>query len=97
MTTTDRSAKRRARRIAADEAHSWARNLKLNNPHAKLLLCMLTQYVNGDGICWVSVPTLSEDCELAQNTIRSRLNWLEEIGVIVSHAAMDRRIWPAQW
>jgi hypothetical protein len=83
MTTTVRSAKRRARRIAADEAHSWARNLRLNNPHAKLLLCMLTQYVNGDGICWVSVPALSEDCELAQNTIRSRLRWLEEIGAIV--------------
>lgn len=82
MTTNDRPAKRRARRIAADEAHAWARNLRLNNPHAKLVLCMLTLYVNGDGICWVSVPSLAEDCELAQNTIRGRLAWLEEIGAI---------------
>jgi hypothetical protein len=75
-------AKRRARRIAADEAHSWARNLRLNNPHAKLVLCMLSQYVNGDGICWVSATALAEDCELALNTVRSRLAWLEGIGAI---------------
>jgi len=74
--------KRRARRIAADEAHAWARNLRLRNPLAKLVLCMLTQYVNGDGVCFVSIDELGKDCELAPNTIRSRLTWLEEMGVI---------------
>lgn len=83
MTTqNERTAKRRARRIAADEAHSWARNLRLGNPHAKLVLCMLTQYVNGAGVCWVSIPQLSEDCELAINTVRNRLTWLEDVGAI---------------
>ena len=74
--------KRRARRIAADEAHAWARNLRLRNPLAKLVLCMLTQYVNGEGVCFVSIDELGKDCELAPNTIRSRLTWLEEMGVI---------------
>jgi helix-turn-helix protein len=74
--------KRRARRIAADEAHAWARNLRLRNPLAKLVLCMLTQYVNGDGFCFVGIDELGKDCELAPNTIRSRLTWLEEMGVI---------------
>jgi hypothetical protein len=82
MTTNGGVAKRRARRIAADEAHAWARNLRLNNPHAKLVLSMLSQYVNGDGICWVGIPSLAEDCELAVNTVRGRLAWLEEIGAI---------------
>jgi hypothetical protein len=76
-------AKRRARRIAADEAHSWARNLRLNNPHAKLTLSMLSLYVDGDGCCFVSIPTLADDTELSPQTVRSRLAWLEEIGAIV--------------
>lgn len=75
--------KRRARRIAADEAHAWARNLRLNNPHAKLTLSMLSLYVDGDGYCFVSIPTLADDTELSQQTVRSRLAWLEEIGAVV--------------
>ncbi len=78
MTTT----KRRARRIAADEAHSWARNLRLNNPHGKLVLSMLSLYVDGEGYCFVSVPQLADDTELSTQTMRSRLAWLEEVGAI---------------
>lgn len=74
--------KRRARRIAADEAHAWARNLRLNNPHAKLTLSMVSLYVDGDGYCFVSIPTLSDDTELSTQTVRNRLAWLEEIGAI---------------
>lgn len=74
--------KRRARRIAADEAHAWARNLRLNNPHAKLTLSMLSLYVDGDGYCFTSIPTLADDTELSQQTVRNRLAWLEEIGAI---------------
>ena len=80
MTKLDRS--RRPRRIAADEAHSWARNLRLNNPHAKLTLSMLSQYVDADGYCFVSIPTLADDTELSAQTVRSRLAWLEQIGAI---------------
>jgi Helix-turn-helix domain len=76
------AAKKRPRRIAADEAHAWARNLRLGNPGAKLVLSMLTQYINGDGHCFVSVQALSEDCEMAENTVRSRLKYLEEVGVL---------------
>lgn len=78
-------APRPPRRIAADEAHAWARNLQLGNPLGKLVLCMLTLYVNGEGVCWVGVGELAKDCELAQNTIRSRLEFLEQVGAIVRH------------
>lgn len=75
--------KHRPRRIASDEAHAWARNLRLGNPHAKFVLCMLTGYVNGEGSCFVSIGHLAEDCELVENTVRRRLAFLEEIGALV--------------
>jgi hypothetical protein len=81
MSANDR-AKRRPRRIAADEAHSWARNLRLGNIQAKLVLSMLSLYVNGDGICWVSAGALAEDCELSDDTVRRRLAWLDQIGAV---------------
>src|ERR1700761_1206568 len=82
MPAIDRGAKRRARRIAADEAHAWARNLRLGNKDAKFVLCMSTLYVDGDGYCFVAIPTLAYDCEMSADTVRRRLVWLEEIGAI---------------
>lgn len=82
MTMTSRG-KPRPRRIAADEAHSWARNLRLNNPSAKLVLSMLTLYVDGDGTCFVGIPSLADDTELSPQTVRDRLAWLERAGAIV--------------
>ncbi len=74
--------KRRARRIAADEAHSWARNLRLGNHHGKSVLRSLTLYVDGDGACFVGIDQLADDCELSPDTVRRRLTWLEEIGAL---------------
>jgi Helix-turn-helix domain len=72
----------RARRIASDEALACARNLRLGNPQAKLILSMVTLYVDGEGCCFVSIPALAEDCEMSPDTVRRRLAWLESIGVI---------------
>lgn len=82
MTVVSTPEKRRPRRIAADEAHAWARNLRLHNSLAKLTLCMTTGYVNGEGICFVGIESLAEDTELSPDTVRKRLGWLEGIGVI---------------
>jgi hypothetical protein len=76
------NAKRRARRIASDEAHAWARNLRLGNLHAKMVLSMLSLYVDGDGEAYVAISSLAEDCELSADTVRKRLAWLEEVGAI---------------
>jgi helix-turn-helix protein len=80
------TAKRRARRIASDEATSWARNLDLGNPYAKSVLKSLGEYVDGDGLCWVGIPSLASDCDLSPDTVRRRLAWLEDIGAISRHA-----------
>lgn len=81
MTALDHKP-RRPRRIAADEAHAWARNLRLHNSLAKLVLTMATGYVNGDGICFVGIEALAEDTELSPDTVRKRLAWLEQVGAI---------------
>lgn len=81
-----KAPRHRVRRIASDEAHSWARNLRLGNPHAKYVLCMLTLYVNGEGSCFVGAGQLAEDCELAIETVRKRLAFLEQIGAVARFA-----------
>lgn len=72
----------RQRRLASDEAHSWARHQHLGNPLAKLLLVMLAGYVNADGECWVGLRTLAEDCDCDRKTIVGRLDWLHARGLI---------------
>ncbi|WP_315774879.1 MULTISPECIES: hypothetical protein [unclassified Bradyrhizobium] len=74
--------KRRARHIAADEAHAWARSLDLKNPYAKGVLKSLSIYVNGEGRCFVGLDQLALDTDLSVDTVRRRMVWLEEIGAI---------------
>lgn len=75
-------APQRPRRIASDEAHAWARNLRLGNLQAKIVLSMLSLYIDGEGVCFVGIPQLAEDCELSPDTVRRRLSWLQDIGAI---------------
>lgn len=74
--------KHRKRRIASDEAHAWARNLRLGNLHAKAILVAYTLYVDGEGCCFVGMEQIAEDVELSTDTVRRRLVWLEQIGAI---------------
>lgn len=81
MTTTERP--RRRRRLASDEAHSWARSLRLDNPYAKSVLLALTLYVNDEASCFVSIGQVAEDTDLSDDTVRKRLKFLEDVGAIV--------------
>ncbi|WP_420133970.1 hypothetical protein [Rhodopseudomonas sp.] len=82
MTTTTTKTGRR-RRFASDEAHAWARNLRLGNPHAKSLLRAIALYSNDEGSCIAGIGTLAEDTDLSPDTVRKRLAFLEEIGAII--------------
>lgn len=75
--------KQRARRVASDEAHAWARSLQLNNPNGKSVLRAVANYVNGEGSCFVGLDQLAEDTDLSIDTVRRRLVWLEQIGAVV--------------
>ncbi len=84
MSPNERAANRRRRQMrSADFAHAWARSLQLGNPYAKSVLMALSLYVN-DETCstYVGIPTLAEDTDLSQDTVRKRLKWLEEIGAV---------------
>lgn len=74
---------RRRRRIASDEAHAWARNLKLYNPYAKSVLRALASYVDEFGSCHPGISTIAADTDLSDDTVRKRLKFLEEVGAIV--------------
>lgn len=76
-------AKPRRRRFASDEAHAWARNLQLRNPYAKSVLRAIALYTNDEGSCIAGIPTLADDTDLSEDTVRKRLKFLEEIGAIV--------------
>ncbi|GEC57028.1 hypothetical protein BEL01nite_60710 [Bradyrhizobium elkanii] len=49
---------------------------------AKSVLRAFGEYVEGDGMCWVGIPSPAADCDLSQDSVRRRLAWLEEIGAI---------------
>ena len=83
LVTADKSKKRRARHVASDEAHAWARSLPLNNPNAKTVLRALALYIDGEGRAFVGIDQLSEDTDLSADTVRRRLVWLEQVGAIV--------------
>lgn len=76
------TSKRRARGIASDEAHAWARSLKLKNADAKNVLRALAIYCNSEGSCFVGIDQLALDTDLSADTVRRRLVWLEEIGAV---------------
>jgi hypothetical protein len=81
--TTSTTIKRRARRIASDEAHAWARSIRLGNPFANSVLRALSLYVNGEGVCFVGIDALADDCDLSPDTVRKRIAWLDTVGAIV--------------
>lgn len=69
-------------RHASDTIHGWARHLVIGDARAKSVLLALCLYADHRAIAWPSIATLAADTEQSENTIRSRLKYLDEIGVI---------------
>jgi hypothetical protein len=72
----------RRRRPGSDESASWARNLTLGDAQAKFVLRSIVVYVVDTGIAEVSHDTLVADTELSLATVRRKLRWLQEIGLV---------------
>lgn len=61
----------------------FVKNIKTRDPLAKLVLITLAQYADWQtGICWPSAATLAADCECSERSIRYKLAYLEEQGII---------------
>lgn len=80
--TTPLPRPKRRRRFASDEAHAFARNLRLKNPLAKSVARAIAMYCNDEGSCIAGLSTLAEDCDVSVDTVRSRLKFLEDVGAI---------------
>ncbi len=60
------------------QAMAWAIEQRTGSPTAKLLLLILCNYADNDGVCWPSQQTLAEDTEMTDRTIRTALGTLIE-------------------
>ncbi len=69
-------------RHASDSLHSWARHLTIGDARAKSVLLALCLYADHRAVAWPSVATLAADTEQSENTVRGRLRYLEDIGVV---------------
>jgi Helix-turn-helix domain len=59
------------------EATSWAVEQKTGSPHAKLILLLLANRADEDGICWPSQINLAAQSEQSDDTIQRHLSNLE--------------------
>lgn len=64
------------------QATAWAQKQRTGSPHAKLLLLLLANYADEDGICWPSQSTLAEASEQSPDTVQRHLEKLETVGLI---------------
>lgn len=64
------------------QATAWAQRQRTGSPHAKLILLLLANYADEDGICWPSQSTLAEASEQSPDTIQRHLGKLEAAGLI---------------
>lgn len=61
---------------------AWAEKQRTGSASRKVLLLVLANYADEDGICWPSQETLASGTELSVDTIQRQLKRLEANGVI---------------
>lgn len=64
------------------EAMSWAKEQKTGSPGAKLVLLILADYANEDGVSWPSKQSIVRITEQSQRTVTRQLRQLEELGIL---------------
>jgi hypothetical protein len=52
------------------------------NPTRKLILLLLADRANEQGICWPSLQTIARDCELSVATVKRQIKELEKLGLL---------------
>jgi hypothetical protein len=67
------------------EATAWAVEQTTGSPHAKLMLLLLANRADEDGICWPSQINLAEQSEQSDDTVQRHLSKLEH-----GHKKRDR-------
>jgi hypothetical protein len=68
------------------KATAWAERQKTGSPARKVLLLVLANYANEDGICWPSQQKLSKGCEQSVDTVQRNLRRLAADGFVTSES-----------
>jgi len=76
------------------QATAWAVRQKVGPPARKLLLLVLANYADADGICWPSQETLAEDTGLSLDTVQRQTKRLSADGFLSIERPPKRR---GQW
>jgi hypothetical protein len=77
------------------QATAWAERQKTGSPARKVLLLVLANYADANGLCWPSQATLAEGTEQSIDTVQRQLRKLEADG----HIQREKRVragglWP---
>jgi len=64
------------------EAMTWAIKKKTGSSTRKLILLLLADRANEDGVCWPSLSRIAEDCEISRDSVIRHIKQLERDGLI---------------
>jgi Helix-turn-helix domain len=79
------------------QATAWAERQTTGSPARKVLLLILANYADEDGICWPSQETLAKGTEQSLDTVQRQLRKLAAIGLIaVAVRPQGRGRWPGR-
>lgn len=73
------------------EAIRWARATKTGKATAKLVLLILADFADKDGVCWPSQKRIAEESDQSVDTVQRRLRDLEKADLIVRSRRHGRR------
>jgi Helix-turn-helix domain len=76
------------------QATAWAAEQKTGSPHSKLLLLLLANRADEDGICWPSQLSLAEQSEQSADTVQRHLKSLEGRFIRRARNRRTRGRWP---
>lgn len=76
------------------QATNWAANQKVGNPGRKLLLLIIANYADPDGICWPSQGLLAEQTGMSLDTVQRQTKKLIADGFLSIRRPPKRR---GQW
>jgi len=76
------------------QATAWAVNQKTGNPSRKLLLLVLANYADADGVCWPSQGLLAEQTGMSLDTVQRQTKQLIACGYLSVSRPPKRR---GQW
>lgn len=76
------------------KATAWAERQITGSPARKVLLMILANYADENGVCWPSQETLARGTEQSVDTVQRQLKKLQDLGIIERERMPKRR---GQW